>query len=81
MIRFVLQRKIVVCLKARAQGFQINATLQIQELVLALCKTVEGINASINLQLAIFKAAGHFHVAEPHFASHLHVLFFERRDL
>ena len=77
MVRLVLQGEVVVCLEALAQGFKEHATIEIQELVLTLREAEESVHTGVDLQLAVFEAAGSFHVAQADFAGHAHVAFFE----
>ena len=79
-VRLVLQSKVVISLESATQGFQEYSALQVQELVLTLGKTVKGLCAGLNLQLAVFKPTGHFHVAETDLAGNPHIAFFKGRE-
>ena len=80
-VGFVLQSEVIMRLEPLGQRFQVDAALQVQELVLGRGKAVEGVDAGVNLQLAVFQAAGRFHMAQADLAGNLHVLLFEGGQL
>ena len=80
-VGLVLQGEVVVSLESLGQRFQVDTALQVQELVLGSGEAVKSVDAGVNLQLAVFKPASGFHVAQSDLAGNLHVLFFEGGQL